>query len=462
MLQHFKDLYQDTLKIDHLPADAVLDPGDYATLRKKNRSTIPVSRPLHFGAVMHMDIVFGPEVAIGNIHYALLFSDRYSRMNYLYPLQNLTSEIPKQMEAFFAHIGHLPDRLISDFDLKLIGGKAREYLNSLLIHVNAAPAYRQDKNGLVEKHWQTMVSMARNWLASSELPVSFWYFAVRQAAEVCNYFPYHLEDGTYTTPFDLAHGSKPDLRVLFKLFSFAAVRRERVGDTTLSKFESQSTPMIAVGRCPNSNGLQFFNPANETIVSSIDYTLLPHTTSGARFGYTYQPRTFIYRLDETTTVYQPKFPLDSTVLVHTHSPPHVAKVVGLPSYDRPDIYTVLFADGSISEYSDQSNILKATSVPDTIKPTSLLPSWVTHGTNATLFLTTMTKPRHGKLYLDDSQQWTFCPGNSKDVHSGIPTPTQCTGLSILSRYVGSRLKPTVAQGLVDTVGEWKHGPAYPA
>jgi hypothetical protein len=28
--------------------------------------------------------------------------------------------------------------------------------------------------------------------------------------------------------------------------------------------------------------------------------------------------------------------------------------------------------------------------------------------------------------------------------------------------VGSRLKPTVAQGLVDTVGEWKHGPAYPA
>ena len=71
-------------------------------------------------------------------------------MNYIYPLQNLTSKIPKQMEAFFAHIGRLPDRLISDFDLKLIGGKAREYLNSLLIHVNAAPAYHQDKNGLVE------------------------------------------------------------------------------------------------------------------------------------------------------------------------------------------------------------------------------------------------------------------------------------------------------------------------
>jgi hypothetical protein len=422
MRQHFTDLYQDTIKIDSLPPDAVQDPGDYATLRKKNRSIIPVVRPSHFGAVVHMDIVFGPEVAIGNIHYAILFSDRYSRMNYLYPLQNLTTEIPKQMEAFFAHIGWHPDRLISDFDLKLIGGRARDYLNSLLIHVNAAPAYRQDKNGLVERHWQTMVSMARNWLASAELPSTFWYYAVRRAAEICNYFPYRLEDGSYTTPFELAHGSKPDLRVLFKLFSLAAVRRERVGDTTLSKFEAQSIPMIAVGCCQTSNGIQFYNPTNGTIVSSIDYTFLPNTTSGAKFGYSYQPGTFIYRLDETTTIHQPKFPLDSTVLIHTHSPPHVAKVIGLPSYDRPDIYTVLFADGSISEYSDQSNILEASSIHDNLKSATLLPTWIQNGANATLFLSYMTKPRHGKLFLDDNNHWFFCPGNMTDLSQGIMLP----------------------------------------
>ena len=86
--------------------------------------------------------------------------------------------------------------------------------------------------------------------------------------------------------------------------------------------------MIAVGRCPNSDGLQFFNPTTGAIVSSIDYKFLHHTTSGARFGYTYKPGTFIYRLDESTTIHQPKFPLDSTVLIHTHSPPHMAKVIG--------------------------------------------------------------------------------------------------------------------------------------
>jgi hypothetical protein len=63
-------------------------------------------------------------------------------MTYIYPHQNLTTDIKEQMDAFFAHIGSLPRRLVSDFDTKLIGGKAREHLNSLHIHVNAAPAHR--------------------------------------------------------------------------------------------------------------------------------------------------------------------------------------------------------------------------------------------------------------------------------------------------------------------------------
>jgi hypothetical protein len=79
--------------------------------------------------------------------------------------------------------------------------------------VNAAPPHYQDKNGLAERHWQTLVSMSRNWLASAELPSTFWYYAACRAAEECNYFPLKLEDGSYITPFELAHDQKPDLRV---------------------------------------------------------------------------------------------------------------------------------------------------------------------------------------------------------------------------------------------------------
>jgi hypothetical protein len=94
-------------------------------------------------------------------------------------------------------------------------------------------------------------------------------------AEVCIYFPYKLEDGSFTTPFQLVHKVKPDLRVIFPMFGLAAVQRERIGEITLNKFDGQSVFMIAVGRCPNSNGLQFYNPLNGSFVSSIDDKFQP-------------------------------------------------------------------------------------------------------------------------------------------------------------------------------------------
>jgi len=358
---HLDTLYQDTIRLDSLPPDAVLDPGNLCNVRKSRQNTIPVCRPQGFGDVFHMDIVFGPDIALGNVHHGLLFTDRFSRMTYVYPLQNLTSDIRKQLETFFAHLGCLPKRLITDFDTKLIGGKAREYLNSLLIHTNAAPAHHQDKNGLAEWHWQTLVAMARSWLASAELPGSFWFFAVKRAAEICNYFPTKLDDGSWSTPLELAHNVKPDLRVLFKMFGVAAVRWERNGDHSLRKFESQSIPMIAVGKCQNSNAIQFYNPSNGTFVSSVDYKFQNNVTSGAFFGLKYQSGVFIYCLDESTNIFAPKFLLDSPVYVHTHSPPSVAKVIGIPTYNTPNVYTVSFKDGSIAEYTD--DLLSAVSSP---------------------------------------------------------------------------------------------------
>jgi hypothetical protein len=258
--------------------------------------------------------------------------------------------------------------------------------------------------------------MARGWLASAELPSSFWFYAVKRAAEICNYFPTKLDLTSWTTPFELAHGIKPDLRVLFKLFSVAAVRRECHGDNSLGKFESQSIPMIAVGRCPNSNGIQFYNLSNGTFVSSIDYKFQNNFTSGAFFGLKYQSGTFIYRLDETTKIFAPKFLLDSSVYVHTHSPPSIAKVIGIPTYNTPNVYTVSFCDGSIAEYVDKQ--LSAVDSPSTTSLKSLLPSWVKGGTTATLFLHDMAKPRHGKLNLSPDGQWFFYSG--KQIDNGIP------------------------------------------
>jgi hypothetical protein len=95
-----KSLFQPSVTLDSVPPDAILDPGNFATLKKKDRNTTPVPRPNNFGDVIHLDIVFGPEISVGNVHYGLLCVDRFSHMTYMYPLQNLTSNIQKQLNHF--------------------------------------------------------------------------------------------------------------------------------------------------------------------------------------------------------------------------------------------------------------------------------------------------------------------------------------------------------------------------
>jgi len=145
---------------------------------------------------------------------------------------------------------------------------------------------------------------------------------------------------------------------------------------------------------------------NSTFVSSIDYTFQHNVTSGSRFGLKYQPGTFIYRLDESTTIFAPKFPLDSNVYVNTHSPPHLATVIGLPTYQNPNTYTVMFPDGTITEYLGSSDIL--TMAPMAPKANiSILPHWIKGGCTATLFLNDMSKPNHGRLYEQEGGNWIF-------------------------------------------------------
>jgi hypothetical protein len=63
--------------------------------------------------------------------------------------------------------------------LKLFGGKALEYLNALLVHVNAAPSYHQDKNSLAEHHWQTgLLLLSFHLVFGSMLSAALQKFAV--------------------------------------------------------------------------------------------------------------------------------------------------------------------------------------------------------------------------------------------------------------------------------------------
>jgi hypothetical protein len=118
-------------------------------------------------------------------------------------------------------------------------------------------------------------------------------------------------------------------------------------------------------------------------VSSIDYKFQHNVTSRAHVGLKYQPGIFIYSLDESTSIFAPKFPLESSVFVHTHSPHSVGSIVGIPLYDHPNVYTVSFKDGSISQYTEDLLSLVPENCP--VKPSTLLPPWVKGGCQCKLF-----------------------------------------------------------------------------
>jgi hypothetical protein len=105
------------------------------------------------------------------------------------------------------------------------------------------------------------------------------------------------------------------------------------------------------------------------------------------------------------------------VYVHTHSPPSLATVIGIPTYHTPDTYTVVFKDGSISEYTE--SLLSAALSSSSTSPPTLLPSWVKGGANATLFLHSMSKPRHRTLQINKNNEWHFYAGKST---VGTPLP----------------------------------------
>ena len=177
-----------------------------------------------------------------------------------------------------------PKRVRGDCDPKLLYGDFKKLMQHHNIKLSAAPNGRQCQNGIVKRNWYTCVRMARSWLFANNLPSKFWYYAIKRAAEISNYFPI-IHNKIVTTPFELAHGQKPDFRTLFPMFSLAFVRKPIQQGGQQTKFRSQTIKAIAVGRADNSDALIFFNPESNDIITSSDYRLdITKTTGTEKIG----------------------------------------------------------------------------------------------------------------------------------------------------------------------------------
>ena len=212
LLKNIHKLGTKSVTIQNLPRVEQIDPGETASIHSSRRNTTSKSIPTSYSDIWHMDIGYGPETSIGGIRYTLLFIDKYSRYKFVYGLKNLTSSLLSAVKKFINDIGIKPSLIRTDFDHKLIGGNVAKFLNEEeKIRLESAPPYRQHQNGLVVRHWQTIVNMARNWLHSSMLPTTYWYFAIKRAVEVSNVMPIQFKNKqTITTPYERVFNKKVD------------------------------------------------------------------------------------------------------------------------------------------------------------------------------------------------------------------------------------------------------------
>lgn len=103
----------------------------------------------------------------------------------------ISNEIISCLEAFRVMqmlADGTPKLFHSDFDKKLIGGKALRWIQEAKSQIIATPSNLQSSNGLVEHTWQRLVRMARVYMAyitEKQVGREFWFYAVAGTAHRC-------------------------------------------------------------------------------------------------------------------------------------------------------------------------------------------------------------------------------------------------------------------------------------
>jgi deoxyuridine 5'-triphosphate nucleotidohydrolase len=422
LLKHFNTISQNTVSISKSDKNPHLHEGETATMRSRRRNTtLAPTEHLKVGEVYNMDIAYGPTVGIGGIKYALVLIDRKSKRKFIYGLKNLKTSIRSALQQFLLDAGPVPRLIRTDFDHRLIGGQTRKFLLESNIKVEAAPPRRQHQNGLIERHWQNIATMARNWLKSQLLPSSFWFFAVKRAVEISNILPVETKEGIIYTPHERAYGTKVDYRNLFPMFSKAYIKTTtEQGGSHKNKFSTQTLKTICVGKCPKSNSLLFYHPDSKQLISDADgHRFDNFSPSGPQFGLKYDGSFIMTRKSDQQLHQSPAHEENDTAFIKINNKVKPVTVLSVPIDDEEDKYTVQEKDsGVIREILPTDLLDHNPNVPpsDTNSKVNHMYPWIKDKGHITLYLSDQwTKPKQGIIHKRDNE-WYFTPGRENSTN----------------------------------------------
>ena len=128
------------------------------------------------------------------------------------------------------------------------------------------PAGTPQCNGVSERRNHTLLDSVRSMMSHTDLPVSFWGYALETATFILNRAP---SKSVETTPYEIWHGMKPSLSFL-KVWGCEAYVKKLQPD----KLEPKAEKCIFVGYPKETIGYTFYNKSEgKTFVARNGYFL---------------------------------------------------------------------------------------------------------------------------------------------------------------------------------------------
>ena len=165
--------------------------------------------------IIHTDVCGPMSVeARGRYHYFLTFTDDLSRYEYIYLMKH-KSETFEKFKEFQSEVENHRNKKIK-FPRSHRGGEYLSYevglhLKQCGIVSQLTPRGTPQHNGVSERHNRTSLDMVRSMMSLTDLPLSFWGYALETAAFTLNRAP---SKSVETTPYELRLSKKPKLSFL--------------------------------------------------------------------------------------------------------------------------------------------------------------------------------------------------------------------------------------------------------
>ncbi|KAL0287695.1 UNVERIFIED_CONTAM: hypothetical protein Sradi_7118500 [Sesamum radiatum] len=201
--------------------------------------------------------------ARGGFSYFITFTDDHSRYSYV-SLMRYKSEAFRRFKEYRLEVDNQTNRKIkaigSDRGCEYLSGEFIDYLKENGILSQWTPPRTPQLNGVAERRNRTLLDMVWSMMSFTELPPSFWGYALETAAKLLNIAP---PKSAPQTPYEIWHG-KPASYKYLRVWGSPAYVKRLVGD----KVDSKSSLCRFIGYPRETVGYYFYDLAEQKIFVS--------------------------------------------------------------------------------------------------------------------------------------------------------------------------------------------------